>query len=154
MIEPIRVSFEVDCGVDHAFSAWTAHIDAWWPKDHTVSGDPATVVVLEPRVGGRIFERDPTGRESEWGEVTAWQPPRRLAYIWHIATDRSNATDVEISFVPVSQGTTRVEVEQRGWERLGNERGRQWRDQNHAGWDRVIPGYQRACVTAGVRRSQ
>lgn len=154
MIEPLRLSFEVECDVAHAFTAWTGQISSWWPKEHTVSGDPGTVVVLEPHVGGRIYERDPSGRESEWGEVTAWEPPQRLAYMWHIAADRSDATDVEVAFVPLSKTTTRVEVEHRGWERLGAARGEQWRDRNHAGWDRVVPAYQGACATTGVSRSQ
>jgi hypothetical protein len=33
--------------------------------------------------------------------------------------DRADATDVEIGFVDRGDGTTRVEIEHRGWERLG-----------------------------------
>jgi hypothetical protein len=57
VIEPIRLSFEVDCPVDHAFAVWTGRISQWWPKDHTVSADDDMTVVLEGRRGGRIFER-------------------------------------------------------------------------------------------------
>ena len=39
VIEPIRLAFEVDCPVDHAFDVWTAGIDQWWPADHTVSAE-------------------------------------------------------------------------------------------------------------------
>jgi uncharacterized protein YndB with AHSA1/START domain len=54
-------------------------------------------VVLEPRVGGRIFERTPAGDEHDWGEVLAYEPPRRLAYLWHLRFDRADATEVEVS---------------------------------------------------------
>lgn len=149
MIEPLRLTFDVECDVGHAFAVWTQRMSTWWPVAHTVSGEDGTVVVLEPRVGGRIFERTPSGQESEWGEITAWEPPRRLAYLWHIAADRSDATDVEIAFVEVTESVTRVEVEHRGWERLGGQRGQEWRDANHGGWAGIIPAYRRACAQSG-----
>ena len=79
LIEPIRLSFEVDCPPDHAFEIWTGRIDQWWPADHTVTGEDGLTVVLEGRPGGRIFERTPSGAEHDWGEVTVWDPPERFA---------------------------------------------------------------------------
>ena len=51
-------------------------------------------------VGGRIYERMTAGDEHEWGEVTAFEPPLRLSYLWHIRRDRADATEVAISFTP------------------------------------------------------
>jgi len=68
-----------------------------WPPEHTASHEPGAEIVFEHRAGGRIFERTPPGDEIEWGEITEWEPPRRLRYGWHIATDPANATDVEIA---------------------------------------------------------
>jgi Activator of Hsp90 ATPase homolog 1-like protein len=143
--EPLRFAVDVDCSVEHAFRVWTTGIGAWWPADHTVTGDPAAAVVLEPAVGGRIYERTPDGVEHEWGEVTVWDPPARLGYLWHLRADRSDATDVSIRFVPTEQGT-RVEIEHAGWERLG-ARGDTWRDRNRQGWSTLLPHY-RAAATA------
>ncbi len=140
MIEPIRLAFEVECPVDHAFDVWTARIAQWWPKDHTVSAEPDLTVVLEPRRGGRIFERLASGAEHDWGEVTIWEPPVRLGYTWHLSRDRSDATDVEIRFVARGDSATRVEIEHSGWERLGAE-GESWRDRNHGGWATLLPHY-------------
>ena len=114
MIEPIHLAFDVDCPVDHAFDVWTAGIARWWPLDHTVSAEDGLTVVLEGRPGGRIFERQPGGQEHDWGEVTIWEPPTRLGYTWHLNRDRSDATDVEIRFLPAAEGATRVEIEHRG----------------------------------------
>jgi activator of Hsp90 ATPase-like protein len=99
--------------------------------------------VLEPHVGGRIFERTETGAEIPWGEVTIWEPPRRLGYLWHMRRDRADATDVEIGFVDRRDGTTRVEIEHRGWERLGAD-GETWRNTNERGWATLLPHYTRA----------
>lgn len=143
MIEPLRISFEVECSPDHAFRTWTGRATAWWPPEHTVSHESGAEIVFEPRPGGRIFERTPEGREIEWGEITEWEPPRRLSYRWHIATDPTNATDVEIVFRELPDSTTRVEIEHGGWDNLG-EIGRAWREANLAGWDGVLPSYQAA----------
>ena len=150
MIEPIRLSFEVDVPVEHAFEVWTARIAQWWPKDHTVTTQHDLTVVLEPRPGGRIFERLPTGVEHDWGEVTAWEPPTRLGYTWHLNRDRSDATDVEIRFVPRGKAATTVEIEHSGWERLGAG-GEDWRDRNHGGWATLLPHYVTA-VHESARR--
>jgi hypothetical protein len=39
---------------------------------------------------------------------------------------------------------TRVEIEHRGWERLGG-RGPAWRDTDRVGWDGVLPHYIAVC---------
>jgi uncharacterized protein YndB with AHSA1/START domain len=140
VIEPIQLVFEVDCPVDHAFDVWTARIAQWWPLDHTVSAEEGLIVVLEGRPGGRIFERRVGGQEHDWGEVTIWEPPTRFGYTWHLKRDRSDATDVEIRFVPANGGATRVEIEHRGWERLGAG-GQDWRDRNYGGWSTLMPHY-------------
>ena len=140
MIEPIRIQFELDCAPDHAFETWTTGIGRWWPADHTVTGEEDLDVVLEGRVGGRIFERTRTGDEHDWGEVTVWDPPRRLGYLWHLKRDRADATDVAITFLDIGDQRTRVEIEHRGWERLG-ALGEELRDANRGGWRTLLPHY-------------
>ena len=88
MIEPLRLSFDVQCRIEHAFDVWTNRIDQWWPRAHSISAENGLEVVVEPRVGGRIFERTPSGAEHDWGEVTLWQPPTRFGYLWHLRRDR------------------------------------------------------------------
>ncbi|MEX1169127.1 MAG: SRPBCC domain-containing protein [Chloroflexota bacterium] len=144
MIEPIRLAFEVNCSVDHAFDVWTRRIGQWWPKDHTVSAEDGLWVVLEGRPGGRIFERRRNGLEHDWGEVTIWEPPARLGYTWHLNRDRTDATEVEIRFLATGQAT-RVEIEHRAWERLGAE-GESWRDRNHGGWATLLPHFVAAAA--------
>jgi uncharacterized protein YndB with AHSA1/START domain len=143
VIEPIRIEFDVAAPAGHAFDVWTSRIAQWWPADHTVSTAPGLTVVLEGRPGGRIFERTPDGIEHDWGEVTVWEPPSRLAYLWHLRRDRAAATEVEIRFVDRGDATTRVEIEHRGWERLGAD-GESWRDRNFGGWSTLLPHYRAA----------
>jgi activator of Hsp90 ATPase-like protein len=141
VIEPIRLSFDVACSREHAFETWTTRIGTWWPKSHSVTGDEHLEIVLEGRHGGRIFERTPSGIEHDWGEITLWEPPDRFGYLWHLQRDRADATDVEIRFISRDQATTTVEIEHRGWERLGAD-GQTWRDRNLGGWNGLLPHYR------------
>jgi hypothetical protein len=150
VIEPIHLAFEVDGPPGHAFEVWTARIDRWWPIDHTVSAEDGLTVVLEPRPGGRIFERTPAGIEHDWGEVTVWEPPTRLGYLWHLRRDRADATEVEVRFNDLGGSRTQVEIEHRGWERLGSD-GATWRGRNLGGWAGLLPHYVASVAsTAGA----
>ena len=148
MIEPLRIAFDVDRPAAHAFAVWTDGIDTWWPADHTATGEADLSITLEPRAGGRLFERTRAGQEIDWGEVLVWEPPHRLVYSWHLRRDRHDATEVEIRFIPTSATATRIEIEHRGWERLGAD-GPAWRERNQGGWDTLLPHY-RAAVDAAV----
>lgn len=143
MIEPLRLQISLDCGRDHAFATWTERFGRWWPRAHSVSGDP-TEIVLEPVLGGRIYERTADGREIDWGEIVVWDPPERLAYWWHIRRDRADATHVEITFVDTGETASRIEIVQSGWERLGAD-AVTWRDANQAGWNGLVPHFVAAC---------
>ena len=142
-VDPLVLSVELDCPPAHAFEVWTTRLSLWWPRGHTVTGDPAAVVTLEPRLGGRIFERTTDGTEVDFGEITTWEPPRRLGYLWHIGRERSHATDVLLTFEPHEE-RTRLEIVHTGWERLGDE-GLAWRASNTAGWNALLPSFVAAC---------
>jgi uncharacterized protein YndB with AHSA1/START domain len=145
-MEPLRIEFGVACSPAHAFEVWATKTSLWWPRDHSVSADPGLTVTFDPRAGGRIYERTPEGVEHDWGEVLTWDPPHRLTYLWHIGSDRSDATEVDISFASDPDGTT-VTIVHRGWERLG-ARGRDLRDRNRHGWATLLPHYHAACLPA------
>ena len=145
MTEPLRIDVDVACASGHAFSTWTERYGDWWPRGHSVSGDPEAIV-LEPWVGGRIYECTRDGDHVDWGEITGWDPPTRLSYRWHIRRDRADATDVEIRFVPTGATSTRVEITHTGWERLGAE-AETWRQANRGGWSGLLPVFAAACTS-------
>ena len=144
MTEPLRLEFTVRCPPDHAFEMWTTKASLWWPSDHSISRDPEMTVTFEPRIGGRIYESIPGGTEYDWGEVVVWEPPTRITYVWHFARDRSDATEVEVSFRETGEVTV-VTIEHRGWEQFGAG-GPDLRERNRQGWTDVFSHYDAACA--------
>jgi uncharacterized protein YndB with AHSA1/START domain len=107
----LRITFDVACPPERAFELWTSHTSMWWPTSHTVSARPGVEVVIEPGIGGRIYERTPEGEEHHWGQVTGWDPPSRISYLWHLRQDRADATEVEITFAGSERTGTRMSIE-------------------------------------------
>jgi uncharacterized protein YndB with AHSA1/START domain len=143
MSDALELEFTVACPPEWAFEVWAVETSRWWPRSHSRSGDPE-VVAFEPRPGGRIYERTSDGVEHEWGEVLAWEPPSRIAYLWHIYGERADATEVEITFAATEEGSTRVRIVHTGWDRLG-ERGARLRERNESNWRSLLEHYLVAC---------
>jgi hypothetical protein len=148
--EPIQLEFTVGCTPAEAFDTWTRRISMWWPKQHTRSRELDARVVLEPRVGGRLFERTSNGEEFHWGSVTAWDRPHRLGYLWHVTSPPDEATRVEIHFADVGDGTTRVTILHSGFDRLG-DKGPPRREGNLKYWETLVPSFTTACEHADTR---
>ena len=145
-MDPLELNFSVECPPESAFELWAERTSLWWPKGHSVSADLALTVTFEPRAGGRIYERTGDGVEHDWGEVLDWEPPHRLRYLWHLRFDRSDATEVEVTFTADGAGTE-VAIVHSGWERLGAA-AEELRERNRRGWSGVIEPYQRAASGA------
>lgn len=121
-ITPIRCSVETKAPPPRAFELFTAHMTTWWGT-RTPASKPAVAVVVEPRAGGRWFERAADGEETQWGCVLAWEPPNRLVLGWQLNSrfvyDPTLLTEVEILFSATQSGGTRVTLEHRDLERFG-----------------------------------
>jgi uncharacterized protein YndB with AHSA1/START domain len=144
-LPPLVVEFDVAVSPEHAFDVWTRRTRLWWPPSHTISGNPERIVI-EPCAGGHVVEVASSGEEHRWGEVLDWEPPGRLRLLWHLFFDRSEATELEITFRPRGGGTA-VRLEQRGWDRLGDA-GRPRRERTGQAWSAITGRYALACAAA------
>ena len=143
-VAPIVRTVIVKASPQRAFDAFTADIVQWWPKDHTIGAQPFAQVVMEPRVGGRWFERDADGAETNWGKVLAWDPPGRVVLTWQISTawayDPDLLTEVEMRFAAQADGTTLVTLEHRKLELFGAG-AQALADQLGNGWPGVLQAF-------------
>lgn len=136
-LEPVRKSVTVGRAPDEAFDLFTAGIARWWPMDrYSVSGERTRNVVIEPKAGGEVYEERDDGERFPWGRVLAWEPPARIVLSWHPGRDPDVAQEIEMRFTAVDGGT-RVELEHRNWDRLGDEAA-DVRDTYANGWAEVL----------------
>jgi uncharacterized protein YndB with AHSA1/START domain len=116
----VRQSVVVAAPPATAFRVFTERMASWWPLEtHSIGTRPVVDAVIEPRAGGRWFERSADGSECDWGRVLAWEPPHRVVLTWELSADyRADGTvrtELEVRFTPEADGT-RVELEHRGLE--------------------------------------
>ena len=136
-LEAVRKSVLVRARVEKAFEVFTDGITSWWPlEQYSIGGEKAETVVLEGRTGGELYETLADGSRAHWATVLAWEPPHRLVLEWKVNPDTPAPTEIEVRFAAEGE-RTRVDLEHRGWERLGDaaEEGRASYDE---GWDFVL----------------
>jgi uncharacterized protein YndB with AHSA1/START domain len=122
----IRTSVVVDAPVDRAFRVFTEDFDKVKPRDHNLLDVDIAESVLEPRAGGRVYDRGVDGSECQWARVLAYEPPERIVFSWdinpqwQIETDLEKTSEVEVRFTDEGGGKTRVELEHRNLDRHGD----------------------------------
>jgi uncharacterized protein YndB with AHSA1/START domain len=126
-LNSIRKSITVDVPQERAFEVFTRGFASWWPLDsHHIAEKAAETAVIEPRAGGRWYERAADGSECEWGTVIAFDPPERVVLGWQLdgdfKYDPDLVTEVEVSFIAEGESRTRVELEHRDLDRFGDRR--------------------------------
>lgn len=120
-VQPVRRSVLVSWNQEAAFRRFALDFARWWPwRTHSIGGKRVRRIVLEPEVGGRIFEEHQDGRRFQWGQILEWDPPSRLTFTFHPARDAATAQDVEVIFTPHGTGT-QVELIATKWENLGRQ---------------------------------
>jgi hypothetical protein len=155
MLEPtpalaIRKSLRVGVPVETAFRVFTEEIGSWWPlASKSVALEDAVDLTIEPRVGGRVYERARHGEEHLWGEVLDWEPPLGLTFSWHPGRAAETGQEVEVRFTTRGESTL-VELEHRGWEQLVGPGG-QIPEHFESGWDEALARYVEAATGAGTR---
>ena len=122
----VRHQIVVNAPVERAFRVFTEQMDRIKPREHNLLSADIEGTVLEPRVGGRIYDRGTDGSECEWASVLAFEPPDRIVFSWNISPhwqlepDPEKRSEVEVRFIPEAPDLTRVELEHRHLERHGD----------------------------------
>lgn len=144
--ESLKKSVVVAAPAHVAWRVFTERMGTWWPLvSHKIGATKAVDVELEPKVGGRWFERGDDGSTCTWGHVVAWEPTTRLVLSWEISADWQHdpelQTEVEVRFVPDGD-STRVELEHRHLERYG-QRAQEMRGvfDSDGGWTGLLAAF-------------
>jgi uncharacterized protein YndB with AHSA1/START domain len=76
-VPPIVKTVTVRAAPARAFALFAGDFARWWPLSRVHTGPDPVDCAIEPRVGGRVFERAADGHETAWGTVLAYDPPHR-----------------------------------------------------------------------------
>jgi uncharacterized protein YndB with AHSA1/START domain len=152
-VPPLTGTITVGVPVERAFSVFTGSIDTWWPRMYHIGQSDMAQAVLEPKEGGRWYERGVDGTECDWGRVLAWDPPHRLVVTWQINgqwqfdPDPEHASEIEVRFTADGPGQTTVELEHRLLERLGDgEAIRGAIGSSGGGWSAILELFAKAAA--------
>lgn len=148
MIPPIKKTVTVPLSPSHAFELFTKDIFLWWPvESHSLSAGSESKpkdVTVEPFKGGQILETCADGQRRPWATVTTWEPGARLTLDWYVGRDPSEATQVDIRFLPDKAGAL-VELTHDGFDRLSG--GETMAQSYNTGWDTVLgTGFDGFCL--------
>ena len=154
-IPAIQGTVTVNAPIERAFRIFTESFTTWWPADYHIGQADMAEAIIEPREGGRWYERGVDGSECDWGHVLAWQPPHRLVVTWQINgqwqydPDPEHASEIEVRFTPEGSGQTTVELEHRLIHRLVG--GEAIRDSisGGGGWSAVLAQFAKAVANEG-----
>lgn len=146
---PVRKTVTVRANPQHAFEVFTTGIGGWWPASHHIGASPMKLSIIEPEVGGRWYSICEDDSLCDIGKVLDWSPPGRLVLAWQIdgqfRYDPDLITEIEVTFTALGDGTTRVDLEHRNLERMGDqaEHGRAMLDAPN-GWGLILSLYAQA----------
>ena len=148
----LRKVVSVKAPPEVAWRVFTEKMGTWWPlATYKIGQAKAVDAVIEPRVGGRWYERGADGSTCDWGRVLVWEPHARLVLSWEISADWKPdphlKTEVEVHFMADGKNT-RVELEHRRLDLYGARR-----DEMHgifdseSGWSGLLASFARAAST-------
>ncbi len=130
----VRHEIVVQAPIARAFSVFTDDFGSFKPPEHNMLAVEIAETVLEPRAGGRVYDRGTDGSECQWARVLAYEPPDRVVISWDISpqwqveTNVEKTSEVEVRFIAEAPDRTRVELEHRNLDRHGD------------GWEAVREG--------------
>jgi uncharacterized protein YndB with AHSA1/START domain len=149
-VPDIRGKITVSVPVEQAFQVFTSSFGTWWPREYHIGQAEMADAILEPKEGGRWYERGADGSECDWGRVLVWEPPQRLVVTWQINgqwqydPDPGHASEIEVRFTSEGPEQTAVELEHRLLHRLAG--GQAIRDVilSGGGWAAILELFAKA----------
>src|SRR5262249_11573947 len=153
-LNSVRKVVSVEAPQNVAWQVFTEQMGAWWPlATYKIGKASAVDAVIEPRVGGRWYERGEDGSTCDWGRVLAWDPHSRLVLSWDITADwqydPALQTEIELHFIAEGSSRRRLEFDiggLDGWGERGDERRRLF-DKTGA-WGRLLAASPQTAATS------
>ena len=146
-IAPVRKQLVVKASQSRAFAVFTSEMSRWWPATHSILKSPLKQCIVEPRVGGRWYAIGEDGSTCQTGYVIDWRPPQAVVLAWQINAqwqyDPDLITEVDVKFIAESDTSTRIELEHRCLERMGENAGKARNAvDSPGGWSAILEAFR------------
>lgn len=144
MMPNIKKELLIAAGQESCFKVFTQKMDLWWPKTHHVGKCAMVEMVLEQGQGGRWYSKHEDGSEVNVGTVLSWNPYDLLVLNWQIDAnfqyDPGITIEIEVQFISEGPKTTRVLMEHKDLDRLGE--GGKAIESMDEGWGMILNLYK------------
>jgi uncharacterized protein YndB with AHSA1/START domain len=134
------------------FELFTRQFGQWWPlhAPYSVFGEAAASCGMETKVGGELFEISAAGQRCVWGRLTLFDPPAKLQFTWFPGRTEDTRQIVDVTFTPVDDEHTRVDLEHSNWQTLGDQAA-VIRSGYERGWNAVLDHFAGAAMMRRVK---
>lgn len=149
MSDQLQRTIELNCSPEHAYKVFTQLTDLWWPRGHRK--DSSATLVLEPHVGGRLFERSANGDEWTLGEIISCEPTKSLEFNWFPGSPNA-PTSVSIRFEG-NASRSKILITHSAITAPANEIWPQRVALFEKGWDTILPAFKIHCESAASSKA-
>jgi len=140
----LEIELEVSIAAPPA-RVWKALMEEtgqWWPREFFVGPSPKGFII-EPRVGGRMYEDWGNGAGLMWAQVIAYDPPNSIDLLGHLTAQFGGpaSTQFRIALSEKDKGTV-LKLSDTVFGRLSDEKYNQTKE----GWSYLLDGALRKHV--------
>jgi DNA-binding transcriptional ArsR family regulator/uncharacterized protein YndB with AHSA1/START domain len=137
----------INAPAERVFEALTNDISPWWGAPYLITEAPQSII-LEPKVGGRMYEESGAGEGALWAMVTAIKKNEHLELTGPIGMSGALHSIATINLEPKNEGeATLVKFSHQAIGQLGEETQANY----NAGWQDLLGVRLKAFVETGQR---
>lgn len=103
----LEMQFDIAAPKERVWQMMVTRTSDWWPKEFSAGGKNTKRIVLEPRIGGRLYEDWGEGNGLTWYSVQSMDAPNMIEFLGRTSKDFGGPAIqiVELRLEAAGQGT-------------------------------------------------
>lgn len=143
----VEQEISMNASAQRVFEALTDNVSAWWGAPYLLTPSPQAII-LEPQVGGRLYEQSSSGDGALWATVTTIKKNEHLELTGPIGMSGALHSVVTFSLEPKNEGeATLLKLSHQAIGQLGDDT----QSNYNAGWQDLLGVRLKAFVETGER---
>jgi len=143
----VEQEISINASAERVFEALTQDISAWWGAPYLLTASPQAII-LEPQVGGRLYEQSASGDGALWATVTTIKKNERLELTGPVGASEALHSLVTFSLEPKNEGeVTLLKLSHQAIGPFGDDTQANY----HAGWQDLLGVRLKAFIEKGER---